>query len=562
MKKKIFCILVFLGNILLSQVSVNQIGYFPDSQKFAYFQNPTKSFDIINAQNDNIVFQGKAGLWKTNDPVTGHTIYKADFSKFKTLGEYYIKSEKDEKSYSFSISENIFNKLYNKSVKTFYIQRCGMELDQKYACDFSHAECHIEEALYHSHTNRTGTREVSGGWHDAGDYGRYIVNGAYSVAVMLLGYELFPAGFQCDNIGIPESENGIPDLLDEIRYELEWMLKMQDDVGGLFHKVTEDAFQTLDLHPDKDEKSQYITIKTTAATADFTVAMAQSARIFKRYDKTFAKNCKVAALKAWEYLEANPKIVPDGGFKNPEDLHTGQYDDKNDNDERLWAAVEMYRTFKKQKYNNFFKENIKNTELFPIEIAWRDVAPFAIVNYLKHAKNFSNKKIKHFLSSELKNYCNNMVSRRNNDGYQALLIPGDYRWGSLQIDLNFGLILLAGGYEFDNEEYKNAAIDQINFILGANGLNKSFVTGFGENSASKVHNRICSLSDNWEIYPGFLVGGPNENLEDRLLQEKFKNNTTPGLCYIDSRDSYASNETCINWNAILVVYAGYLNGME
>ena len=155
-----------------------------------------------------------------------------------------------------------------------------------------------------------------------------------------------------------------------------------------------------------------------------------------------------------------------------------------------------------------------------------------------------------------------MLSRYNKDGYHALLIPGDYRWGSLQINLNFGFILLVGGYEFDNKSYKNAAIDQINFILGANGLNKSFVTGFGEDAALDVHNRICSLTDNWDIYPGFLVGGPNENLEDGVLQEKFTGHNTPGLCYIDSRDSYASNETCINWNVILVVYAGYLNGLK
>lgn len=564
MKKSIsiFVLINILAVSAFAQIAVNQVGYLPNSQKFVYFSNPAKSFSVVEKNSDKVVFQGKTELWKSDDPSTGHTIYKADFSELLTPGNYYIKSEKGEKSYTFAINNSVFNELYNKSLKTFYIQRCGIKLDEKYAGKFAHKACHLNKAHYHSDTKKTGTREVSGGWHDAGDYGRYIVNGAYSVAVMFSGYEFFPDGFQSDDIGIPESGNGIPDFLDEMRYELEWMFKMQDDDGGLFHKVTEPAFQTLDLKPENDEKPQIIVIKTTTATADFAVVMAQAGRIFKKYDKKFANKCKKAALKAWKYLEENPNIIPENGFKNPKDIHTGQYGDRDDRDERLWAAVEMYRTFKKNKYNEYFKTNIKEVNLFPNEIAWRDVAPFAIINYIKYAKNSGNRELKQFLIAEWKNFCDKMFLRQNNDGYQALLIPGDYRWGSLQINLNFGFILLAGAYEFENNNFKNAAIGQINFILGANGLNKSFVTGFGENAASKVHNRICSLTNNWEIYPGFLVGGPNENLEDSALRKKFSGHNTPGLCYLDSRDSYASNETCINWNAILVVYAGYLNGLK
>ncbi|HKK69199.1 MAG TPA: glycoside hydrolase family 9 protein, partial [Bacteroidales bacterium] len=415
------------------------------------------------------------------------TIYVGDFSEFQTPGDYLIKAPDNGQSYPFTIGTEIYDKLYDESLKTFYIQRCGMELKSEFAGDFAHSACHTDAAKYYPDVNKAGTRNVPGGWHDAGDYGRYIVNGAYSVAVMLTGYEHFPKGFQSDNIGIPESGNSIPDLLDEIRYEIEWMLKMQDEDGGLFHKVTEPAFQALDLKPHEDEKTQVIMIKTSAATADFAIATAMAGRIYLQYDKTFADQCKAAALKAWEYLENHPDNVPKGGFRNPADIRTGTYGDADDADERFWAAVELYRTFQEKKFGKYIAKNIDDVNLFPEEIAWRDVAPFGVVNYLKFVEgdpDFMQK-----LTGKLKHFCNDMLSRYETNGYGILLNPGDYRWGSLQIDLNFGFILLAGGYIFDNEDFKRAATHQIHYMLGANGLDQSFVTGFGERSPQDVHNR-------------------------------------------------------------------------
>jgi len=563
MKKIIYALIYIfiLTNFIYAQIAVNQIGYFPKSQKYVFFTTPVESYSIVNDKTYESVYQGKTELWKSNDPSTGHTVYRGDFSDFIKKGTYYIQTENIEKSMKFSIGNFVYDELYNKSLKSFYIQRCGIKLESKFAGEFAHDACHLNDGFYHSLTGKTGTRKVVGGWHDAGDYGKYIVNGAYSVAVMLTGYELFPAGFQSDNIGIPESGNNIPDYLDECQFELKWMLTMQDEDGGLFHKVTEKAFQTLDLKPNEDKKQQFIVIKTTTATADFAIVMAQAGRIYKQYDKKFAKKCKKSALKAWEYLENNPTIIPEGGFKNPEDIHTGQYGDLDDSDERFWAAVELYRTFKKKKFNNYILQNIKKLKLFPEEITWLQVSAFAAINYLKFTKGSECEETKNYIKQELHKFCEKMLAKRNNNGYQVLLNPGDYKWGSLQLALNAGFPLLVGAQEFNDDRYKEVALDQLNYVLGANGMNFSFVTGFGEKSATNVHNRICSLTDNWDIYPGFLVGGPNEDLQDDILKEQFIN-TTPGLCYIDTRDSYASNETCINWNAILVVYAGYMKGMH
>ncbi|MBN2280681.1 MAG: glycoside hydrolase family 9 protein [Candidatus Marinimicrobia bacterium] len=559
MKKLALITLIVLCNSVFAQIAVNQVGYLSQSQKPVYFLNGDESFSLVEKTTGKEVYSGKIYEIKQSDPATGQTIYEGDFTPFQQAGEYIIQTPKNGRSASFFIRQNVYDNLYQESLKTFYIQRCGLELTSEFAGDFVHPACHTKDAEYHRDVQKSGLREVSGGWHDAGDYGRYIVNGAYSVAVMLLAYEIFPEGFQSDTIGIPESKNRIPDLLDEIRYEMEWMLKMQDEDGGLFHKVTEPAFQSLDLKPHEDKKTQVLMIKTTAATADFTIAAAQAARIFKKFDKPFANQCKAAALRAWYYLEMHTENIPQGGFQNPEDIRTGTYGDENDADERFWAAVEMYRTFKDKSFEDSITAAADKITLFPNEISWCNVAPFGVVSYVKLAPNRSNPQLKQHLSKEWQNFCEMMLTRYQTNGYGVLLNSGDYRWGSLQIDLNFGFILLAGGYEFTNDPYRKAAVHQIHFILGANGLNLSFVTGFGEKYPVNVHNRICSLTHDGSIYPGFLVGGPNENLQDPLLQELYNEKTPPAFCYVDSRDSYASNETCINWNAILVAYAGYLN---
>jgi len=196
MKKEIAVILIFIINSLFAQVAINQLGYLPKAQKIVYFTSDIKSFNVVDQKTGDIMFSGRYMLGQETDAATGQTIYIGDFSSFGKPGEYIIKGSNNTESVPFSINADVYNNLYQESLKSFYIQRCGMELTKEFAGDFAHPACHIEKAIYHKDVKKTGTREVSGGWHDAGDYGRYIVNGAYSVAVMLLGYEMFPAGFQ------------------------------------------------------------------------------------------------------------------------------------------------------------------------------------------------------------------------------------------------------------------------------------------------------------------------------------------------------------------------------
>jgi len=560
--KKFISILIALSTsiaFLQAKIAVNQVGFQPGNSKYVFFSEPVGKFFIIDHISGEKVFEAKTKLWKKNDPSTGQTVYRGEFGALRRAGTYHIQTPDNKVSAPFSIAGNVYKDLYDKSLKSFYIQRCGMQLSEEFAGDFAHDACHTEDGHFHPSCNKEGMGDVTGGWHDAGDYGKYVVNAAYSLGVMFMGYELFPGGFRCDNIAIAESGNGIPDFLDECRYELEWLLKMQGEDGGVYHKITGKNFKALDLKPEEDLAKRFILYKSTAATADFAVATAMAARIYLDDDAEFSASCKKAALRAWTYLEQYPEISPDGGYKNPEDVKTGQYDDWDDRDERLWAAIELYRSFGDAKHLNYFEKYINDVEAFPSEITWRFVSAFANMSYLAPNGSSKNPGILKHVTRKLEKYCKQMLRKRNENGYHVLLEPGEYKWGSLQLALNSGFVLLFGSQKFSEPQYLEVAMDQFHYCLGANGLNQSFVTGFGRNNPKKVHNRICSLTNNWQIFPGFLVGGPNEDLEDPELQKMFSEEVPPALIWLDHEGSYASNETCINWNAILLVFAGYLN---
>ena len=150
---------------------------------------------------------------------------------------------------------------------------------QPYAGVYYHSSCHPGDGFYHSSTGQSGFKLSTGGWHDAGDYGKYIVNAGITLGTSLLAYESFPSKFNQDDLNIPESGNSIPDLLDEVRYELEWYLKMQNSNGGVYFKLTKQQFESF-IMPNNDSGMRYIYQLSSNATGDFVAVMARASRIF------------------------------------------------------------------------------------------------------------------------------------------------------------------------------------------------------------------------------------------------------------------------------------------
>jgi endoglucanase len=372
---------------------------------------------------------------------------------------------------------------------------------------------------------------------------------------------MFPTEFGADDIGIPESGNGVPDILDEARYEIAWFLTMQRGDGGFWFKITHEQFEGFVMPQSDTSPLRYIYGPSSTATGDAVAVLAKAARLFSTFDAAFSRTCLDAANSGWQYLLAHPVIVPSGGFRNPPGTGTGEYGDGNDSDERLWAAAELFETTGDAAYNGYFTSSYTSGSLFGGAMWWGDVRPLALLTYLNSAQPAASASIKTSLAQALHVYCNGQVTKRNGSGYHSVLYPGDYVWGSNSGALNAAVLLLAGASKFHDTTFAQVAADQLHYVLGVNGLSRSFVTGLGENPPRQPHHRPSASDGVTDPVPGLLAGGPNQSRQDVVLQALFTSSTPPGLCYADSLPSYASNEIAINWNAPLVFVAGYFRGV-
>ncbi len=538
------------------QIYLDQAGYRPESPKFFFVHQPADSFYLYAATSHEPCFRGAVKLWRTNDPATGWTIYRGDFSALAASGQFYVEMPGIGRSHDFPIAATVYQPVYRQSLKGFYFQRCGSELKLEHANVYLHARCHFTDGLFHSSTGLSGFHDGTGGWHDAGDYGKYVVNAGVTVGTLLLAFELFPDRFQQDDLNIPESSNGIPDLLDEVRYELEWLFKMQDPNGGVYHKLTREQFEGF-VMPQRDTDARYLYQISSAATADFAGMMARAARIFQPFDSLFARRCLTSAEAAWQYLEVHPNIIPAGGFKNPDGTKTGEYGDGQDFDERLWAAAELFITTGAEQYHQYFISRYDARGLITGPMGWQDVYALALLSYLTSRRPEASSAIQSRIHGSLIQYCQNLVTKRNQSGFQVLLEPGEYFWGCHGYVLNKAVLLIIGYELSKNQDFLAKALDQLHYILGANAHGMCFVTGIGKKSVRHPHHRPSAADNIPEPVPGLLAGGPNQQLQDAVLQSHFNSSTPPALCYIDDVGSYASNEIAINWNAPLVFVAGY-----
>ena len=561
MTPRCIILMVLLGTLSASaarKVSIDQVGYIPRFSKFAFVSSVADSFRVLDAATNSVRFAGALNVWRTNDPATGNTVRRGDFTTFQQSGEFFVVTSAGDSSERFSISDTVYNDAYRKALKGFYYQRCGASLLQPHAGVYTHAPCHTGDGVFHPSTDSSGLlRASTGGWHDAGDYGKYVVNAGISVGTLLMAYEYFPSRFNQDNINIPESGNGVPDILDEARYELEWLLKMQRLDGGVYCKLTRAQFEGF-VMPQSDTATRYLYQVTSAATADFAAMMARAARIYLPLDTTFAQRCRAAAISAWSFIVAHPSIIPAGGFHNPAGTATGEYGDGTDIDERLWAAAELFVTTGAAEYNIFYQSNY-SLNIFGYPMGWQDVRNLANITYMESQQTGTNETVRTQLRNALNSFCNAELSTRNNSGYQVALQTGDYYWGSNSVALNAAVLLLMGYKEFNSQPFLDVAADQMHYILGANAHSLSFVTAVGKRYTRHPHHRPSESDGIAEPVPGLMAGGPNRNREDAVLQALFTSSTPPALCYVDTMPSYASNEIAVNWNAPLVFVLGYFN---
>lgn len=520
--------------------NVNQVGFLPNARKTVVIssENPGTIFNLVD-ESGNVVYTGNLSEAIDNTLISGEIVYQGDFSDFTTPGIYKVVSADGAESYPFSIGEGVYDELLSDTFRMLYLQRCGMELTSDLAADFAHPECHMTEAIIYG-TNET--KEVSGGWHDAGDYGRYVVTGAQTVQDLFLSYEDFPDiwnGGNADNLGIPESGNGIPDILDEAKYELDWLLKMQDEAsGGVYHKVSGKEFPGF-VMPEEEKWDLYLSPVSTTATADFAAVMAKSSEMYREIDPDFADACLTAAEKAWEYLAVTRNTV---GFQNPEDILTGEYPDGQDKDERFWAAAELYKVTQKDEYKVYLEDTMEKYILQGY--GWAEMGTYGLLAYLSMDEELQNPDYVAKIKEMVVLKADEMVGYAEADGYNAAV--GSYVWGSNLSICNNGRQMLFAAELTGDDKYRTYAYDQLQYILGQNTLSYCYVSGYGSLSPKHAHHRPCMAKG--VVMKGMVIGGPNSGLEDPFAKALLAGQP-PAKCYLDNDQSYATNEVTIYWNS-------------
>lgn len=513
-----------------ASIITNQVGYRPDSKKTAVFRNTNyeSEFSVVNADTNQVVYTGELS-GEINNVSAGEINRTGDFSAVTEAGKYYITCGSLDNSYTFEIGDDIYSDLLDDSVRMLYLQRCGTAVQDS---DFGHPACHADMATIYGTNEKI---DVSGGWHDAGDYGRYVVPAAKAVADLLYAYEANPELYS-DSIGIPESGNGTPDILDEVRYELEWMMKMQRADGGVYHKVTCENFPGY-VSPEKETAPLIVTPVSTTATADFCASMALAYEFYKDIDSAFAQNCLNRAEYAWSFLEANPNLI----FSNPEDITTGEYGDTSDIDERYWAAAQLYRATGNSKYEAALDGMAASKGL-----DWSTVGDYGNLAILT-AKNIGkDSSIYAKAKNAVVSQADSFVRLSENSPYGVALTK--FNWGSNMTVANAGIILGAAYKVTGDSSYLDAANAQLDYLLGTNPVGECFFTGYGTVSPENPHHRPSMAAGT--AMKGMLVGGVNSNLEDSAAKA-YCQDLPAAKRYVDNSESYSTNEITIYWNSPL-----------
>ena len=349
----------------LSGIRFDQEGFYPNGPKIAVltapdihapeFPNGKTAFYIYHENESAPVFQGELSEIRHSSNSSSVTRI-ADFSPLTATGLFRIKIEGCCSSYPFRIRQNVHHFVATASLKAFYFQRASMPLEITYAGKWNRAAGHPDTlVIIHpsaaSPERKAGTFiSTPGGWYDAGDYNKYIVNSGITMGTLLSAYEDFKSYFDTLHTNIPPLKKPIPDILNEILYNLRWMLSMQDpEDGGVYNKCTNADFDPM-IMPESARQPRYVVQKGTAATLDLAAVSAQAARIFASYKNElpgFSDSCLQASEKAWNWAMANPDLAYDQNAMNhlfDPKIVTGGYGDRKFSDEWFWAACELFIT--------------------------------------------------------------------------------------------------------------------------------------------------------------------------------------------------------------------------
>ena len=541
-------------------IKVNQVGFLPQAHKLAVVPQGASGtrFDIVGVDGKTVA-DGALGAPRRWEP-SGETVRLADFSSLIAPGTYRIKVAGLPLSDPFTIKPDAYRALGDAALKAYYFNRSALAIDAKYGGAWARPAGHPDDKVL-VHASAASAARPAGtvlsspkGWYDAGDYNKYIVNSGISTYTLLAAFEHFPGAFKHD-IGIPESGNGVPDLLDEALWNLEWMLTMQDPAdGGVYHKLTNLRFDGIVMPDQANRTPRYVVAKSTAAALDFAATMATASRVLAPYEKQWpgkAARMLAAAESAWRWAEANPKAI----FKNPQDVVTGEYGDDKLDDEFAWAAAELFIGTGKKTYADALRAHDA-----PLTTpSWGGVRALGWISLAQHREHLAPGFDRSLIAKRIDTLAAQLLDTWKGAGYRVPMASKDFVWGSNAVILN-GAMMLLQAYRLERKpDYLAAAQSSLDYVVGRNATGYSFVTGFGARPFMHPHHRPSMADGVAAPVPGWLSGGPNPGQQDKKDCPAPYPSTRPALSYIDHDCSYAANEVAINWNAPLVYVTAALS---
>lgn len=535
-------------------IKLNQIGYSPSSSKVAIVplqgsQDSASAFQVIDSQSDKVVLSGtlsKAREWK----YSGETVQQADFSELKTPGSYYIQTSESVRSHPFELSSEPLLGVHDAALKSYYFNRSGMAISKRYGGKFARAAGHLDTSVK-VHKSAASKKRPKGtklsapkGWYDAGDYGKYVVNSGISTYTLLKAYRDYSEFYQGRDLNIAESGDSVPDIIDESKWNLDWLETMQDFDGGVYHKLTALNFSSMTSTPASENSQRYMIGKSTSAALNFAAVMANASRVMASLKDQFpglAENYKTRSLAAYQWAAQNP----DAYFKNPASVATGEYSDKRLNDEFAWAAAELFLlTNDKAYFDDFKAQKVKASD----NLSWQSVAGLAFLSLSKDSKGLISEEQYSSIKKSIIDAANQHLGIYQKSAYSVAISKPDFVWGSNGDVLNNGLVLVEAFRLSGDRRYLEAAMSTVDYVLGKNPTGYSYVTGHGDVTPMNIHHRPSSSDKVVEPVPGFLAGGPHTGRQDRCDYK----GTHAATTYADVECSYATNEIAINWNAPLV----------
>jgi endoglucanase len=542
------------------RIRFNTVGYLPHAQKKVTIAAPCAKFVVTRVADGAKVFWGNV-TGPVSNPDTKEQLYTADVSALTHPGEYQLDVPGVGRSATFRIGADVYREPFYLAMRGMYLWRCGTAVIATYHGEtFAHGPCHTNDAWMDyvggGHSQKDGTQ----GWHDAGDYNKYVVNAGAAVGVLFRAWEDFGPKIRSIRLDIPESGGPMPDFLAEVKWEMDWLLKMQAPDGSVYHKVSTRKFGAFIL-PDAETEERYFTPWGSEATADFVAMTAQAARIYQPFDPEFAARCLEAAWKGYRFLEAHP------GYHKPDQtgFSTGAYEAQSEPGfigvphNRLWAAAELWETTGSKDVLHGLEKQIREVHgRIDDNFDWQDLKNLGLLTYVLSERPNRNEALVRLVRRNLLAVADRLVRNRNRHGY-ARPMGSRYFWGcnggvARQAVLLMAADRIAGRVPLPHAErgaerlmqrppppprkteYRAVCSDALNYLFGRNCYGRSFVTGLGFKPPMHPHDRRSGGDNVEDPWPGYLVGGPNPQATD----------------WKDVQADFRTNEIAINWNAALI----------